>query len=55
MREINNRILDKINFMEANFMTTSPDVLKFLSNTKSYFIPIHPIVLLKHLKITKKL
>ena len=34
------RILDKINFMEANFITTSPDVLKFLpSNTKSYFIP----------------
>ena len=35
-----NRILDKSDFMEANFLTTSPDVLKFLSNkTRNYFIP----------------
>ncbi len=34
------RILDKIEFMEANFLTTSPDVLKFLpSSTRNYFIP----------------
>ncbi len=34
------RILDKSDFMEANFMTTSPDVLNFLSNkTQNYFIP----------------
>ena len=35
-----NRILDKSNFMEANFLTTSPDVLNFLSKkTRNYFIP----------------
>ncbi len=35
-----NRILDKSEFLDANFMTTSPDVLSFLSNkTKNYFIP----------------
>jgi len=35
-----NRILDKSEFIDTNFMTTSPDVLNFLSNkTKNYFIP----------------
>ena len=35
-----NRILDKSNYMEANFLTTSPDVLSFLSKkTRNYFIP----------------
>ncbi len=35
-----NRILDKCDFMEANFLTTSPDVLNFLSKkTRNYFIP----------------
>ena len=35
-----NRILDKSDFMEANFLTTSPDVLNFLSKkTPNYFIP----------------
>ena len=35
-----NRILDKSDFMEANFMTTSPDVLSFLSKkSRNYFIP----------------
>ena len=35
-----NRILDKSDFMEANFMTTSPDVLHFLSKkSRNYFIP----------------
>jgi len=35
-----NRILDKSDFMEANFLTTSPDVLNFLSKkTRNYFIP----------------
>ena len=34
------RILDKSDFMEANFLTTSPDVLNFLSKkTQNYFIP----------------
>jgi glycosyltransferase involved in cell wall biosynthesis len=34
------RILDKEDFIDANFITTSPDVLKFLSNkTKNYFMP----------------
>ncbi len=35
-----NRILDKSEFMEANFLTTSPDVLNFLSNkTRNFYIP----------------
>ncbi len=35
-----NRILDKKDFIEANFITTSPDVLKFLpNNIGNYFIP----------------
>ena len=34
------RILDKNNFIDANFLTTSPDALNFLTNkTKNYFIP----------------
>ncbi len=34
------RILDKSDYMEANFLTTSPDVLNFLSKkTRNYFIP----------------
>ncbi len=34
------RILDKSEFIEANFLTTSPEVLKFLpKNIKNYFIP----------------
>ncbi len=34
------RILDKSEFIDANFLTTSPDVLSFLSKkTKNYFIP----------------
>ena len=35
------RILDKIDFLDANFLTTSPDELNFLRNQKcnSYFIP----------------
>jgi len=35
-----NRILDKIDFIDANFITTSPDVLNFLpNNVNNYFIP----------------
>ena len=35
-----NRILDKSEFMEANFLTTSPDVLNFLSKkTRNFYIP----------------
>ena len=35
-----NRILDKSEFIDANFITTSPDVLSFLpTNVKNYFIP----------------
>ena len=34
------RILDKSEFLDANFITTSPDALKFLpKNLNSYFIP----------------
>ena len=34
------RILDKSEFIEANFLTTSPDVLNFLpNNIGNYFIP----------------
>jgi len=34
------RILDKSEFVDANFLTTSPDVLKFLpNNVKNFFIP----------------
>ena len=34
------RILDKSDFIDANFLTTSPDVLKFLpKNKQNYFIP----------------
>ena len=33
------RITDKIDVIDANFLTTSPDVLKFLNKTNSYFIP----------------
>ena len=35
-----NRILDKSEFLDANFITTSPDVLGFLpKNVNNYFIP----------------
>ena len=35
-----NRILDKSDFIEANFLTTSPDALNFLPrNKQNYFIP----------------
>ena len=34
------RILDKSKYIDANFITTSPDVLKFLpKNVKNYYIP----------------
>ncbi len=33
------RILDKIDVVDASFLTTSPDVLSFLKNKKSFFIP----------------
>ncbi len=33
------RITDKINIIDAHFLTTSPDVLKFLNQTNSNFIP----------------
>ena len=34
------RILDKIEFVDSNFLTTSPDVLNFLpKNKKNYYIP----------------
>ena len=33
------RILDKIKVIDGNFLTTSPDVLKFLNRTNSFFIP----------------
>ncbi len=33
------RILDKIDVVDSTFLTTSPDVLNFLRNKNSYFIP----------------
>ena len=33
------RILDKIDVVDASFLTTSPDALNFLKNKKSFFIP----------------
>ena len=33
------RILDKIDLMDASFMTTSPKALKFLPEKRNYFIP----------------
>ena len=33
------RILDKIEHCDASFLTTSPDVLKFINSDNSYFIP----------------
>ncbi len=33
------RILDKINVVDSSFLTTSPDVLNFLKNKNSFFIP----------------
>ena len=44
-----NRILDKSDFMEANFLTTSPDVLKFFikKNAEIILYLTHQIVHLK--------
>ena len=33
------RILDKIKVVDSSFLTTSPDVLNFLKNEKSFYIP----------------
>jgi glycosyltransferase involved in cell wall biosynthesis len=33
------RILDKINKVDASFLTTSPDILDFLKNKNSFYIP----------------
>ena len=33
------RILDKVDVVDASFLTTSPDVLSFLDDKKSYYIP----------------
>ena len=33
------RILDKIKVIDSTFLTTSPDVLSFLKNKKSFYIP----------------
>ena len=33
------RILDKIKYVDASFLTTSPDVLNFLNPENSFFIP----------------
>ncbi len=34
-----NRILDKFKVVDTTFLTTSPDVLNFLNNEKSFYIP----------------
>ena len=33
------RILDKIDVVDSTFLTTSPDVLGFLNNKNSFYIP----------------
>ncbi len=33
------RILDKLEVIDGNFLTTAPDVLKFLNKSNSFFIP----------------
>ena len=33
------RILDKIDVVDSTFLTTSPDVLTFLNNKNSFYIP----------------
>ena len=48
------RILDKINYIDANFITTSPDVLKFLIKKIIILYQIQQIHLLKHLINYKK-
>jgi len=47
-----NRILNKSKFVDANFITTSPEVLSFLpKNTTNFTFPTHLILLLKLLII----
>ena len=48
-----NRVLDKSEFVDANFITTSPEVLSFLPKNIHQIIifPIHPILLSKLLII----
>ena len=39
LKEIKNRILDKIDVVDSTFLTTSPDVLNFLNDKNSFYIP----------------
>jgi glycosyltransferase involved in cell wall biosynthesis len=38
-----NRVLDKIDFIDANFLTTSPEVLDFLPNSSNNFFIPNPV------------
>ena len=42
------RILDKIDLMDASFMTTSPSALNFLPKDRNFLFQIPAIILLKH-------
>ena len=39
MKEINREYLDKIDLMDATFLTTSPDALKIFKKKKNFYIP----------------
>ena len=45
--EIKNHVLDKSDFMEANFLTTDPDVKLLSKKTRIILFQIHLIVHLK--------
>ena len=42
------RILDKINSVDATFLTTSPSALSFIPKEKCFYILIHQTSLSKH-------
>ena len=50
-RSNKSRFLDKMNMMDCNFCTTSPDVLKFAKKYKVFFIPNPADESLENLKI----
>ncbi|MDC0215677.1 glycosyltransferase [Candidatus Pelagibacter sp.] len=46
------KILDKINFIDTSFITTSPDILKFINNNKNFFyLPIPVDKSIENLKL----
>ncbi|MBC8297263.1 MAG: glycosyltransferase [Pelagibacterales bacterium] len=49
-----NRFLDKINFVDSSFCTTSPDILNFPKKNKVYFIPNPADESFENLSVYKK-